>query len=128
MNLLIGYLVMVQNVQKSLEASHLKGLHSFFNSAVKVNDSQACRNMKMTREGTSFIFNARDMLLSVQIDFSFVRAAVAYQTFERTSGFELLSETTAPRYLKLVMVPSFFAFTLISLWMPLVLFVISLVF
>ena len=80
--------------------------------------------MKMTREGTSFTFNARDMLLSVQIDFSFVRAAVAYGTFERTSGFELLSETTA----KLVMVPIFFAFTLISLWMPLVLFVISLVF
>ena len=34
----------------------------------------------------------------------------------------------APRYLKLVTVPSFCPFTFISLWMPLALFVISLVF
>ena len=38
------------------------------------------------------------------------------------------SETTAPRYLKLVTVPNFCHFTFISLWMPLALFVISLVF
>ena len=60
--------------------------------------------------------------------FSFVRAAVACAILETTSGLEPSSETTAQRYLKLVTVPNFFPFTFISLWMPLALFVISLVF
>ena len=100
----------------------------FSNSAVKVHDSKAYRNMEMTRECISFTFDPRDMLLSLQMGFSFVRAAVACSILERTSGLEPLSETTAPRYLKLVTVPSFCPFTFISLWMPLALFVISLVF
>ena len=33
--------------------------------------------MEMTRERISFTFNPRDMLLSLQMGFSFVRAAVA---------------------------------------------------
>ena len=60
--------------------------------------------------------------------FSFVRAAVACAILERTSGLEPSSETTAARYLKLVTVPNFCPFTFISLWMPLALFSISLVF
>ena len=44
------------------------------------------------------------------------------------SGFKPSSETTALRYLKLVTVPSFWRFTFNSLWVPLALFVISLVF
>ena len=100
----------------------------FSNSAVKVHDSQAYRNMEVTRERISFTFDPRDMLLSLQIGFSFVRAAVACTIVERTSGLELSSETTAPRYLKLVTVPDTCPFTFTSLWMPLVLFVISLVF
>ena len=68
------------------------------------------------------------MLLSLQMGFSFVRAAVACAILERTSGLEPSSETTAPRYLKLVTVHNFCHFTLISLWMSLALFVISLVF
>ena len=100
----------------------------FSNSAVKVHrhDSQAYRNMEMTRERISFTFDPRDMLLSLQMCFSFVRAAVACAILERISGLRQSSETTAPRYLKLVTVPSFCPFTFISLWMPL--FVISLVF
>ena len=47
-------------------------------------------------------------------------------TLERTSGFKPSSETIFPRYLKLVTVPSFCPFTLISLWTPFVLFVINL--
>ena len=74
----------------------------FSNSAVKVHDSQAYRNMEMTRERISFIFDPRDMLLSLQMGFSFVRAAVDCAILERTSGLEPSSETTAPRYLKLV--------------------------
>ena len=49
---------------------------------------------------------------------------MACSVLERTSGFEPSSETNAPRYLKLVLVPSF----LISLCIPLALFVSSLVF
>ena len=60
--------------------------------------------------------------------FSFVRAAVACAILERTSGLEPSSETTAPRYLMLVTVPIFCPVTFITLLMPLVLFVISLVF
>ena len=82
----------------------------------------------MTRERISFTFDPRDMLLSLQMGFSFVRAAVACAILERISGLEPSSETTAPRYLKLVTVPNTCPFTFISLWMPLALFVISLVF
>ena len=81
----------------------------------------------MTRERISFSFDPRDMLLSLQMGFSFVRAAVACATLQRTSGLEPLSELIVPRYLKLFTVPSFCPLTFISLWMPLALFVISLV-
>ena len=70
------------------------------------------------------------MVFCLQMGFSFVnvRAAVACAILERTSGLEPSSETTARKYLKLVSVPNFCPFTFISLWMPLALFVISLVF
>ena len=84
--------------------------------------------MDMTRERISFNFDPRDLLLSVCVDFSFARAAVACAIFERTSSFEPSSEAIVPRYLKLVPVRSFSPLTLISLWMQFALFVISLVF
>ena len=65
---------------------------------------------------------------SLQMGFSFVRAAVACSILERILGLEPSSETTAPRYLNLDTVPGFCSLTFISLWMPLALFVISLVF
>ena len=68
------------------------------------------------------------MLLSPQMGISFVRAAKACAILERISGLEPSSESTAPRYLRIVTVPSFCPFTFISLWMPCVLFLISLVF
>ena len=60
--------------------------------------------------------------------FSFVIAAVACATLETISGLAPSSETTAQGYLKRVTGPSFCHFTFISLFMPLALFVISLVF
>ena len=60
--------------------------------------------------------------------FSFVIAAVASAILETISGLAPSSETTAQGYLKLVTGPSFCPVTFISLWMPLALFVISLVF
>ena len=71
--------------------------------------------MEMTRECISFTLDPRDIVLSHQIGFSFVRAALACAILERISGFEPLSETTAPRYLKLVTVPSFCSFTFIAM-------------
>ena len=121
-------MVLIPNVQQPPVASHLKSLRSFSNSAVKVHDSQAYRNMETTRERISFTFDPRDMLLSLQTGFSFVRAEVACAILVRTSGLEPSTETTAPRYLKLFRVPNFCPFTFISLWLPLALFVISLVF
>ena len=63
----------------------------------------------------SFTFDPRDTLLSLQMGFSFVRAAVACEILERTSGLEASSGTIAPRYLKRVTVPNFCPFTNISL-------------
>ena len=57
----------------------------------------------------------QEILLSLQIKFSFVRAAVACAILQRISGLGPSSETPALRYLKLVTVPSFCPFTIISL-------------
>ena len=84
--------------------------------------------MDITRERISCTFASRDMLLSLHISLGFVRNAVACAILERASGYEPASESVAPRYLKLVTVRSFCPLTLISLWMPLALFVISFVF
>ena len=84
--------------------------------------------MEITRERISSTYDQRGMLLALQMGFSFVRVAVACAILERTSGLEPSSETTAQRFLKIVTVPSLCPFTFISLWMPLALFVISLVF
>ena len=84
--------------------------------------------MEMTRELIAFSFYLIALLFSLQMSCSSVRAAVACAILERISGLQPSSETTAPRYLKLVTVPSFCIFTFISIWMPLALFVISLVF
>ena len=53
----------------------------FSDFAVKVYD-------EITRECRNFSFDSRDMLLSPQIVFSFVRPAVVGTNFERTSGYE----------------------------------------
>ena len=82
----------------------------------------------MTRERIRYTFDPRDLLLSLQTGFSFVRQAGTCAIFERTSGKEPSSERTAPWYLKLVTVPRFSLFNFIRLWMPLAQFVISVVF
>ena len=66
--------------------------------------------------------------LSFEAGFNLVNAAVVYAILDSISGLEPSSVITEPRYLKLVTVSSFCPFTLISVLMPLVLFVISLVF
>ena len=70
----------------------------------------------------------REILLSFKTGFHLVNAAVVCVFLESISGLEPSSVITEPRYLKLLTVSSFCPFTLISLLMPLVLLVISLVF
>ena len=53
--------------------------------------------MEMTRERISFTFYPRDMLLSFQMGFSFVRSTVACAVIERVSALEPSSELTAQR-------------------------------
>ena len=89
------------------------------NSAVKVHDSQAYRKMDVTRECISRILELKEMLLSFQTGFNFVNAAVVCAILESISGLETSSDTTEPRYLKVV-TDSCCPFTLISLLMPLV--------
>ena len=85
-----------------------KDLTLFSNSVVKVHDSEAYRNMDMTRERITFIFDSRD------IGFSFVRAAVASSILHRTFGFESLPEKMSPRFLKTAIFPNCCHLTLIS--------------
>ena len=84
--------------------------------------------MDMTRERIKRILEPRKILLSFQTGFSLVNAAVVCAILESISGLELSSVITDPRYLKLLTVSSLYLFTLMSVLMPLVLFVISQVF
>ena len=99
-----------------------------WSSVVRVRDSQAYRKMDVTREGISCILELSEILLLFQTGFNLVNAAVVCAILESISGLEPWSVISEPRYLKLLTVASFCPFILISVLMPLVLFVISLVF
>ena len=101
----------VENIKRNAVSCLL----CFKNSKVLVQNSiiidlKLYRNMEMTRERISFTFDPRDMLLSLQMGFSFVRAVVACAILERTSGLEPSYETAAPRYLKLDQLLSFYLY------------------
>ena len=84
--------------------------------------------MDVTRERISRILELKEILLSFQTGFNHVNAAFVCAVLESFSHLEPSSVLTEPRYLKLLTVSIFSPFTLISVLMPLVLFVISLVF
>ena len=90
--------------------------------------SQAYRKMNVTREHISRILELREILPSFQTGFNLINAAVVCAILESISGLEPSSVITKPRYLKLVTVSRFYTFILISVLIPLVLFVISFVF
>ena len=98
-----------------------------WSSAVRVHDSQARRKMAKTRERMSCTLEPREILLSFQTGFNLVNAAVC-AIMESIGGLEPSSVLTETKCLKLVTVLSFCPFTLIYVLVPLVLFVISLVF
>ena len=76
--------------------------------------------MDVTREHISYILELRQILLSFQTGFNRVNAAVVCAILESSSSLEPSSVVTESSYLKLVSVPSFCPFTLISVLMPLV--------
>ena len=65
------------------------------------------------------------MFLSFQMTFSLVSAAVVWAILESTSGLDPSSRTIAPRYLKLRTVSRFLLTMVMSVLMPLVLFVFN---
>ena len=75
-----------------------------WSSTVRVHDSQAYRKMDVTRERISRILEMREILLTIQFDFSLVNAAVVCAILESISGLKLSSVVTEPWYLKLVTV------------------------
>ena len=97
-------------------------------SADNVQVSQEYKDMDMTRERNSLIFELRSMILSSQMILSFVSAAMVWAILEHISSMDPSSVTMAPKYLKFWMVFSFSPLTLMLLLMPFVLLVINLVF
>ena len=97
-------------------------------SAVMVHVSHAYKNMDMARERISLILELMAIFLSFQMTFSLVTAAVVWAILDSTSGLDPSSDTIAPRYLKLWTVSSFLLPMVMSVLMPLVLFVINWVF
>ena len=71
---------------------------------MRVHDSQAYRNMNVTRERISRILELREILLSFQTGFNLVNGAVVCAILESISGLEPSSVITEPRHLKLVTV------------------------
>ena len=97
-------------------------------SAVNVQDSQAYRNMYMTRERISLIFEPSAIFLSFQRALRLASAAVAWAILARMLGLDPSSAMIAPIYLNRLTQSSSSPLTLMSVLTPLVLLVISLVF
>ena len=88
----------------------------------------ANRNMDMTRECFSLIFELSAILLSFQIYLSLASAAVAWAILTRLSDLVPSSAMIAPRFMNLLTQSIFSPLTVMSVLKPLVLLVISLVF
>ena len=69
--------------------------------------------MDVTREHISLIFELREKLLLFQTDFNLVNAIVVCAILVSISDLEPSSDTTEPRYLKLVTDSNFCPFTMI---------------
>ena len=90
-----------------------------------VHVSHAFENIDIARERISLILELMAMFLFFQMTFILVTAAVVWAILESTSGLDPSSDTIAPRYLKLRMVFSFLLSMVMSVLVPLVLFVVN---
>ena len=126
---LVGNMAFIWDALYLAVAPHFHGLYSSW-SSVRVHDSQAHRKMDVTRGRISRILELREILLSFQTGFNLVNAADVCAILESISALEPSSVITEPRYLKLVTVSSFCLYTasVFSVLMPLMLYVISLIF
>ena len=122
---LIGYVIGYGSLREHLISSACILLSM---SAVMVNVSDAYKNMDMARERISLILELMAMFLSFQLAFSLVIATEVWAILDSISGLDPSSDTIAPRYLKLQAVSSFLLSMVMSVLMPLVLFVINWVF
>ena len=77
-------------------------------SAVRVHVSHAYRNIDMTSDRISLIYDRRVMFLSFHIGFSLIIAAVFRAILEIISGLDLSSVITEPRYLNLDSVSEYY--------------------
>ena len=125
---LIGYVISVQDTEEFAEHLISNACILLSMSAVVVPVSHAYKNMDMARERISLTLELMAMFLSFQMTFSLVTAAVVWAILDSTSGLDPSSDTIAPRYLKLWTVSSFLLSMVMSVLMPLVLFVINWVF
>ena len=97
-------------------------------SAVMVHVSHAYKHVDMARERIGLTLELRAIFLSFQITFSLDTTTVVWAILENTPGLDPSSDTIALRYSKLCTVSSFLLSIVISVLMPLVLFVINWVF
>ena len=127
-NFLVGRVIAVRDTKGF--AKHLICIACVFlsRSAVVVDVSHAYKIIDMTRERISLILEQMTMFLWFQMTFSLVTAAEVWTILDSTSGFDPSSNATAPRYLELWTVSRFLLCLVMSVLMPLLLFVINWVF
>ena len=126
---LVGYVISVRDTEDFAEKNLISNACILLSmSAVTVHVSRAYKNMDMARERISLILELMAMFLSFQMTSSLVTAAVVWAILESTSGLYPSSDTIVPIYLKLRTVSSFLLSMVMSVLMPLVLFVIIWVF
>ena len=124
--LFVGDVVSVGDAEELSEASHLHAPWPVsFSLCWCPRLTGVSRNMNMTRERISLIFELSAIFLSFQMVLSLASAAVVWAILARISGLHPSSAMIAPGYLKLLTQSSFSLLTLMSVLKPLVLLVIS---
>ena len=115
---------------RNILRQHLISMTCIFlwSSAVRVHDSHAYRKMNLTRERINCTLETERNTSVISNWFQPCQCCCCLCYHGEYLRLGTLTVITEPRYLKLVTVSSFCPFTLISVLMPLVLFVISLVF
>ena len=127
-NFLVGRVIAVRDTKGF--AKHLICIACVFlsRSAVVVDVSHAYKIIDMTRERISLILEQMTMFLWFQMTFSLVTEVVVWAILDSNSGFDPSSNATAPRYLELWTVSRFLLCLVMSVLMPLLLYVINWVF
>ena len=121
-------MISIRDTKKFAETSHPHCLYPSFNVCC-YGPRFTCTDKYGHGQGRhqSYLGADGDVLV-LQMTFSLVTAAMVWAILESTSGLNPSSDTIAPRYFKLRTVSRFLLSMLMSVLMPLVLFVINWVF